>query len=118
MYIGDSSKFPKKGSDKVHRRRLKGGERIFKFYQSTLEVTLEVVDMDHMLFRIPSESFHTTTYNISLNTHFCDCSSCISSCKHILGVERIVKEYFLIPPIIESIMESFETTPMEDDIHK
>jgi hypothetical protein len=96
---------------------LKGGERIFKFYQSFLEVALEVVDMDHMLFRIPSESSNTTTYNDSLSTHFCDCPSLVSSCKHILGVERILKEYFLPPPVIQSRVESFEATPMEDDVH-
>jgi hypothetical protein len=96
---------------------LKGGERIFKFYQSFLEVALEVVDMDHMLFRIPSESSHTTTYNVSLSTHFCDYPSHVSSCKHILRVEHIVREYFLPPPILDSRVENFEATPMEDDVH-
>jgi hypothetical protein len=96
---------------------LKGGERIFKFYQSIPEVALEVVDMDHILFHIPNESSHTTTYNVSLSTHFCDCPSSVSSCKHILGVERIVREYFLPPPVIQSRVESFEATPMEDDVH-
>jgi hypothetical protein len=96
---------------------LKDRERIFKFYQSSLEVVLEVLDMDHMLFRIPSESSHTTTYNVSLSTHFCDYPSHVSSCKHILRVEHIVREYFLPPPILDSRVENFEATPMEDDVH-
>jgi hypothetical protein len=28
-----------------------------------------------------------------------------------------VREYFLLPPLIESRVESFEITPMEDDVH-
>jgi hypothetical protein len=76
-----------------------------------------VVDMEHMLFCIPSENFHTTMYNVSLNTHFCDCPSRISNCKHILGVERIVKEYFLPSQVIESIVESFEAIIIENDVH-
>jgi hypothetical protein len=32
-------------------------------------------------------------------------------------VERIVREYFLPFPVLEVRVESFEATPMEDDVH-
>ena len=58
---------------------------------------MEVVDADHMLFRIANESIPNTKYSVSLNTYFCDCPSQKSTCKHILGVQLIVKEYFSCP---------------------
>jgi hypothetical protein len=52
-----------------------------------------------------------------LNIHFCDSPSRVSSCKHILGVERIVREYCLSSPIIDSGGDNFEAIPMKDDVH-
>lgn len=60
---------------------------MFKTYQSNLVAVLKVVDMEHILFYMVSESYLDTKYNISLSTHFCNCPTHISTCKHILGVE-------------------------------
>ena len=34
-FVGDSGRYIKRGNDKIHRHRLKEGERIFKNYQSS-----------------------------------------------------------------------------------
>ncbi len=47
-----------------------------------------------MIFRITSETSPNTRYTVSLNTHFCDCASTTSTCKHILALQLIVKEYY------------------------
>ena len=97
LFVGDSERFSRRGNTKEHRRRLKGGERIFQAYQANPDAILEVMDADHMLFRITSKSFPNTKYSVSLNTYFCDCLSQKSTCKHILGLQLIVKEYFSCP---------------------
>ena len=89
-----------------------------KAYQANPDAILEVVDADHMLFRIASESIPNTKYSVSLNTYFCDCPSQKSTCKHILGVQLIVKEYFSCPQAKEPIrhMEHVEHVNHLDDI--
>lgn len=95
MYFeGDSGRYSRRGNDKEHRRRLKGGERIFKAYQADPDAVLEVVNIDHMLFHVTSETSPTIKYSVSLSTYYCDCPSRVSTCKHILGVQFIVKEFF------------------------
>ena len=46
------------------------------------------------MFCIQSETNIGTWYNVSLNTYFCNCPDRNATCKHILGVQCIVKEYF------------------------
>lgn len=113
LYIGDSERFSRRGNDKGHRRRLKGGERIFKSYQATPSNILQVVDEANLLFSVHSETIEGTWYNVSLNTYFCNCPDRNATCKHILGVQRIVKEHFQTPrenEMAEDIMV------MEDNI--
>lgn len=111
--ISDSERFSRRGNDNGHRRRLKGGERIFKSYQSAPSNVLQVMDEAHLLFRVQSESNDGTWYNVSLNTHFCDCPDRNSTCKHILGVQLIVKGYFKATRENEIVEEMM---PMEEDI--
>lgn len=78
----------------MHRRRLKGGERILKAYEENPESILETLDEEHSLFRMRSESSPSTYYDISLNSHFCNCASEVSTCKHIIGMEFIMAKHF------------------------
>lgn len=71
------------------------------------------MDEAHLLFRVQSESNDGTWYNVSLNTHFCDCPDRNSTCKHILGVQLIVKGYFKATRENEIVEEMM---PMEEDI--
>lgn len=41
-----------------------------------------------------SESSSDIKYCVSLNTYYCDCPARLSTCKHILGLQLIVKEFF------------------------
>ena len=50
LFVGDSERFLRRGITKEHRRRLKGGERIFKAYQTNPDAILKVMDADQMLF--------------------------------------------------------------------
>ena len=95
---------------------MKRGERILKAYQANPDAILEVVDADHMLFRITSESFPNIKYSVSLNTYFCDCSSQKSTCKHILEVQLIVKEYFSCPQVTKFHVEHMEHVDHLQDI--
>ncbi|XP_024400655.1 uncharacterized protein [Physcomitrium patens] len=88
------SRFSRRGNDKEHRRRLKGGERILKAYKEDPDAILEVVNTEHMLFYMTSESSPSIKYSVSLNTHYCNCPARQSTCKHILGLQLIVKEFF------------------------
>lgn len=92
--VGDSGRFSRRANDRAHQRRLKGGERILKAYEANPSTVLEVVDETHRLFRITSETSPDVRYNVSCTTQFCDCPSRISTCKHILGVQLIIKGYF------------------------
>jgi hypothetical protein len=116
LFVGDSERFSKKCNTKGHRRRLKGGERILKAYQTNPDAILEVVDADHMLFRITSESFPNTKHSVSLNTYFCDCPSEKSTCKHILGVQLIVKEYFSCSQATKFHVEDVEHVDLLENI--
>ena len=62
--------------------------------------------MEHMLFCDASESSLDTSYNVSLSTHFCDCPSRVSTCKHILGVQQIMREYFVSFDSMEATEET------------
>ena len=35
------------------------------------------------------------TYNVSLSCHYCDCLAVIPTCKHIIGLQLILKKYLL-----------------------
>ena len=67
---------------------------------------LEVVDKEHLLFHIKSETNPTLWYNVSLKTHYCNCPDRVSTCKHIFGVQSIVKEFFEKPQDDEFVEES------------
>jgi hypothetical protein len=84
---------------------LKGGERIFKAYQSSPMDVLKVVDKENLLFHIKSETNPTLWYSVSLKTHYCDCPDRVSTCKHIFGVQSIVKEFFEKPKDDEFVEE-------------
>jgi hypothetical protein len=73
--------------------------------------------MEHVLFRVPSERSYASTYDVFLSIHFCGKPFRVSSCKHILEVELLVREYFLSSPVIESRIKSFEAILIEDDVH-
>jgi len=111
--IGDSQRYSKRANDKGHRRRLKGGERILKSYQLNASNVLQVIDEEHLVFRIQSETTLGTWYTVSLNTHFCNCPDRNSTCKHILGVQLIVEKYFQAPKeneIVEDMMVMEDNT--------
>ena len=91
--LGDSGRYSRRANDRHNQRRLKGGERILKAYELDPENTLEVISEEQLLFRVRSESCHTTKYNVSLQAYFCECAVRVSSCKHILGIQMIVKMY-------------------------
>lgn len=93
-FVGDLGRYIKRENDKIHRHRLKGGKRIFKNYQSSPDNVLQVVDKDNRLFHVKSETSPNVWYNVSLNTHYCDCPDTVSTCKHIYAVQIFVKEYF------------------------
>ena len=95
---------------------MKEGERIFKVYQANPDAILEVMDVDHMLFRITSESFLNTKYSVFWNTYFCDCPSQNPTCKYILGVQLIVKEYFSCPQATKFYVEDVEHEDHLEDI--
>jgi hypothetical protein len=86
---------------------LKGGEHIFKAYQLNPSEVLEVVNLELMLFYVVSETSPNIKYSVSLNTYFCECASSVSTCKHILGVQRIVKEYFILPSTSRVSIEEY-----------
>lgn len=56
---------------------------------------MEAVDLEHMLFCVASKSTSAIRYNVSSSTHFCDCPSHVSTCKHMLDVQQIVKDFFI-----------------------
>lgn len=58
-FVGDSGRYIRRGNDKIHRHRLKGGERIFKDYQSSSKDVLQVVDKENRLFHVKSETSPT-----------------------------------------------------------
>ena len=90
-----------------------------KAYQTNPYAILEVVDADHMLFHITSESFHNIKYSVYLNINFYDCLSQKSTCRHILGVQLIVKEYISCPQAKELLVghaEHMEHVDHLDDI--
>jgi pterin-4a-carbinolamine dehydratase len=98
-FVGNSGSYIKRENDKIHRHQLKGGqiifkEIIFKDYQSSSKNVLQVVDKNKRLFHVKSERIPNVWYNVSLNTHYCDCPDTISTCKHIYAVHIFVKEYF------------------------
>ena len=94
FFVGDSGRFSKRANDKTHQRRLKGGERICKLYVTNPDGVLQIVNKDLLLFRIRSETNPDTTYNVSLSCHYCDCPTIITTCKHIIGLQLILKKYF------------------------
>ncbi len=97
-----------------------------KAYQLCPMDVLKVVDEEHLLFHIKSETSPKLWYSVSLKTHYCDCPDRVSTCKHIFGVQSIVKEVFeglqenemveeLFPKPIN--MEDMELpTPIEPDV--
>ena len=91
--LGDSGRYSRRANDRHHQRWLKGGETILKTYELDPENTLEVISEEQLLFCVRSESCHTTKYNVSLQAYFCDCAVRVLSCKHILGVQMIMKMY-------------------------
>ena len=91
LCVGDSQRYSKRANDSGHRRRLKGGERIYKSYQRDASNVLQVIDEEHSLFCVQSETIPGTWYNVSLDTHFCNCPDRNFTCKHILGVQWIFK---------------------------
>ena len=116
--VGDSGRFSRRANDKLHRRRLASAQRLFQKYENVPEDILEVVDVNQKIFRIASETSPTTKYNVSLSTHYCDSVSTTSTCKHILALQLITKEYYLyvsvekapcpstnLDPIIETTVE-------------
>ena len=92
--VGDSGRFSRRTNDKSHRRRLASAQRIFQKYQSAPQDILEEVDLNQKIFHIASETSPNTKYTVTLSTHFCDCGSSSSTCKHILALQMIVKEFY------------------------
>lgn len=82
-----------------------------KAYKDNPDAILEVVNAELMLFYMTSESSPSTKYSVSLNTHYCDCPARHSTCKHIIGLQLIVKEFFSCSQSSEVRVE-----PM-DDVH-
>lgn len=107
---------------------MKGGERIFKAYQSCPLEVLKIVDEEHLLFHVKSETSPNLWYSVSLKTHYCDCPDRVSTCKHIYGVQSIVKEFCEGPKEDEEVEEALPTqvniedmkflTPSEADVQK
>ena len=64
-----------------------------------------MVDKEHLLFHIKSETNPTLWYSMSLKTHYCNCPDIVSTCKHIFGVQSIVKEFFEEPKYDEFVEE-------------
>ena len=82
---------------KAHQHRLKGEERICKAYQSSPMDVLEMVDKEHLLFHIKSETNSTLGYSVSLKTYYCNWPDRVFTCKHIFRVQSIFKEFFEKP---------------------
>ena len=116
QYEGDSEGYLRRGNNKTHRRRLKGGERIFKAYQQSPMDVLEVIDKEHLLFHVKSETSPTLWYSVSLKTYYCNCPDIVSTCKHIFGVQSIVKEFFEGPKINEVVEDTFPMISEMEDI--
>ena len=83
-----------RANDKAHQRHLKGGERICKLYVTDSDEVLQIINKDLLLFYIRSETNPDTTYNVSLSCYYCDCPTIIITCKHIIGLQLILKKYF------------------------
>ena len=94
MCVGDSGRFSKRANDKAHQWRLKGGERIYKLYIINSDGTLEIVNKNSLFFHIRRKTNPDIIYNVSLNCHYCDCPAVIPTCKHIIGLQLILKKYF------------------------
>ena len=92
--VDDSGRYATRANDKSHRRRLAGGERIFRLYEVNPHNIFEVVDEAHGFFRMTSESIEGLWYYVSLTTHFCGCPSKSSSCKHLVGLKMILKTHY------------------------
>jgi hypothetical protein len=79
------------------------------------------VDANQRIFRIASETSPNTRYTVSLSTHFCDCASTSSTCKHLLALQLIAKEFYQsfndeVAPSLNANMEpTFE--PIVEDVH-
>ena len=84
-----------------------------KAYECSPMDVLEVVDNEHFLFHIKSETNPSIWYSVSSKTYYCNCSDRVSTCKHIFGVQCIVKEFFEKPKDDE-LME--EILHMESNI--
>jgi len=66
---------------------------------------LKVVDKEHLLFRIKSETNPILWYSVSLKTYYCDFPDIVSMYKHIFGVQSIIKELFEEPKDDELVGE-------------
>ena len=69
--------------------------------------TLEVVDQKYFQLYIKSETNPTLWFSVSLKTYYCNCPDRVSTCKHIFGVQFIVKEFFKEPKddeLVEKIL--------------
>lgn len=105
-----------KENNKSHRHRLKVVKRIFKTYQQSPIDVLEVIDKEQLLFHVKSETLLTFWYSVSLKTYFCNCPDILSTCKHISGLQSIVKEFFKVPKINEVMEDTFLMIPEMKDI--
>lgn len=97
-----------------------------KAYQSCLMDVLKVGDEEHLIFHVKSETSPNLWYSVSLKSHYCNCSDRVSTCKHILGVQSIMKVFFeglkenemIGEPLPQEInMEDMEfMTPTQQDV--
>ena len=92
--VDDSRRYETRANDKPHRRRLAGGEIIFRLYEVNPYNILEVVDEAHGFFRMTNESIENLWYYMSLITHCYGCPSKLSSRKHLVGLKMILKTHY------------------------
>ena len=66
---------------------------ICKLYITNPDIIFEIVYKEFLLFHIQSKTNPDITYNVSLSCHYCDYPTVIPTCKHIIGLQFILKKY-------------------------
>ena len=113
----DCGRFNTYGTSKRGTVVLFAGEQILQRFKDD-EGTLIVVDEASMLFKIQSLTSESQWYVVSMQSNYCDYPDWSSICKHIIGVQLILKECFphlySIMPIVDSVRAMANLPVVED----
>ena len=90
--ISDSGRFLPRANCREQRNRLMQAEAILERYDNNKD-TIRVLDVFRLLFSIQSISCETTWYTVSMQCSYCDRSNVATRCKHLLGIEMMIKKH-------------------------